>query len=58
MAVYEYECSNCKRIMEAFQKITDAPMEKCIFCGGGLKKLISNNTFILKGEGWFKNNSK
>ncbi len=53
MPVYEYQCQECGRIEEAFQKISDAPLESCPQCKGGLKKLISHSTFHLKGSGWY-----
>ena len=58
MPIYEYKCKKCKKIIEAFQKITDPPLKKCEFCGGKLIKLISRNSFILLGSGWFATSSK
>ncbi|MFH2093507.1 MAG: zinc ribbon domain-containing protein [Pseudomonadota bacterium] len=53
MPVYEYQCSECGKIEEAFQKISEAPLETCSFCKGHLKKLISQSSFHLKGSGWY-----
>ncbi len=53
MPVYEYECGQCGRIQEAFQKISDAPLETCDHCSGRLRKLISQSSFHLKGSGWY-----
>ncbi len=53
MPIYEYECSSCEKIFEVIQKITDDPLEKCPDCGKEIKRLISRNSFILKGTGWF-----
>jgi putative FmdB family regulatory protein len=53
MPVYEYQCRDCKEIKEAFQKISDPPLTTCSHCNGGLKKLISQSTFHLKGSGWY-----
>ncbi len=53
MPIYEYECSDCGALTEAWQKITDPPLEKCDKCGGQLRKLISQSTFHLKGTGWY-----
>ncbi|PIE61031.1 MAG: FmdB family transcriptional regulator [Desulfobacterales bacterium] len=53
MPVYEYQCQECGHIEEAFQKISEAPLEHCSQCKGGLKKLISHSTFHLKGSGWY-----
>ncbi len=53
MPVYEYQCTECGQIEEAFQKISDSPLETCSHCKGHLKKLISQSTFHLKGSGWY-----
>lgn len=53
MPVYEYQCTECSRIEEAFQKISDEPLTKCPHCQGKLKKLISHSSFHLKGSGWY-----
>lgn len=53
MPVYEYQCSECGQIEEAFQKISDPPLENCPQCRGSLKKLISQSSFHLKGSGWY-----
>ena len=53
MPVYEYQCTKCGQIEEAFQKISDSPLKTCSHCKGHLKKLISQSTFHLKGSGWY-----
>jgi putative FmdB family regulatory protein len=53
MPVYEYQCSVCKHIEEAFQKISDAPLTVCPRCQGSLNKIISHSAFHLKGSGWY-----
>lgn len=35
------------------QKITEKPLTICPSCGGVMKKLISNTSFVLKGSGWY-----
>ena len=51
--IYEYQCSNCGEIFEAFQKISDDPLTECRFCRGRVEKLISQSSFQLKGSGWY-----
>jgi len=51
--IYEYQCSKCSEIFEAFQKITDAPLSECKFCSGKVEKIISQSSFQLKGSGWY-----
>ncbi|HIJ21226.1 MAG TPA: zinc ribbon domain-containing protein [Deltaproteobacteria bacterium] len=53
MPIYEYECEKCGHHMEAIQKISDAPVSECELCNSGVKKLISQSTFHLKGTGWY-----
>jgi putative FmdB family regulatory protein len=53
MPIYEYECLACGKTTEAMQKFSDALLATCPECGGQLKKLISNTTFVLKGSGWY-----
>jgi putative FmdB family regulatory protein len=53
MPIYEYECSECGQIEEAFQKMSDPPLSKCKHCQGGLHKILSQSSFHLKGSGWY-----
>jgi putative FmdB family regulatory protein len=53
MPVYEYQCEACGQLEEAFQKISEPPLETCSSCNGHLKKLISQSSFHLKGSGWY-----
>lgn len=56
MPTYDYHCTECHHRMEAFQKITEAPLEVCPHChkpalkrgpGGGI-----GLSFV--GTGWYK----
>jgi putative FmdB family regulatory protein len=51
--IYEYQCSKCGEVFEAFQKIDDNPLTECKFCQGRVEKLISHSSFQLKGAGWY-----
>lgn len=53
MPIYEYECTKCGKHHEIMQNITAAPLSLCPACGGALKKMISNTSFVLKGSGWY-----
>ncbi|MBI5099464.1 MAG: zinc ribbon domain-containing protein [Nitrospirae bacterium] len=53
MPVYEYKCTKCDKKFEVMQKITEDPLTVCSSCGGVLKKLITNTSFVLKGSGWY-----
>jgi putative FmdB family regulatory protein len=53
MPIYEYQCENCEKHFEIFQKIADSPLTECRVCKGKLHKLISQCSFHLKGTGWY-----
>jgi putative FmdB family regulatory protein len=53
MPIYEYKCEKCGRESEVMQKMTEKPLIECEKCGGKLKKMISNTSFVLKGSGWY-----
>ena len=53
MPIYEYQCAECGKTFEIFQKMSDEPLTRCRACKGGLTKLISNCAFHLKGTGWY-----
>lgn len=53
MPIYEYQCTECGKTFEIFQKISDEPLTECKVCKGKLTKLISNCAFHLKGTGWY-----
>jgi len=53
MPFYEYECTKCNHQTGIFQKISDPPVKRCELCNGKMKRLISQNSFHLKGTGWY-----
>ena len=53
MPIYEYQCQDCERIEEVFQKVSDTALTTCPHCKGTLDKLISQSSFHLKGSGWY-----
>jgi putative FmdB family regulatory protein len=53
MPIYEYKCTKCHEQFEVMQKFSDDQLKKCESCGGKLKKLITNTSFVLKGSGWY-----
>lgn len=59
MPTYEYECTNCAYSFEAFQKITDSPLDKCPKCKKKLRRLISSGAgIIFKGSGFYATDYK
>ncbi len=58
MPIYEYSCAKCGKVLEVTQKMSDPPLKRhngaSPRCGGKLSKLMSTNSFHLKGTGWYK----
>jgi putative FmdB family regulatory protein len=56
MPTYEYHCKSCSHRLEAFQKITDAPLTECPQCKkNGLQRGIGGGqaSFQFKGKGFY-----
>lgn len=54
MPIYEYQCSACGHTLEAFQRMSEAPLVDCPKCNQpSLTKLVSAAGFQLKGTGWY-----
>jgi putative FmdB family regulatory protein len=60
MPIYEYRCKACDHHIEVMQSMSSDPLTTCDQCGApeGLKKLISNTSFVLKGSGWYATDYK
>jgi putative FmdB family regulatory protein len=54
MPTYEYECTNCNKVFEIFQKITDKPLKVCPKCNKKIHRLIGGGSgIIFKGTGFY-----
>ncbi len=54
MPTYEYECLHCGHTFEAFQSMTEKPLNKCPKCAKPVKRLIGAGTgIIFKGSGFY-----
>lgn len=59
MPIYEYQCRECEHVLDALQKIGEAPLSSCPACGeDALKRLLSAPRFRLKGGGWYETDFK
>ena len=52
MPIYEYDCKQCG-VFEVTQRISESPLTACPKCNGGVRRLISLTSFVLKGSGWY-----
>lgn len=50
--IKEYKCTICGDVVEIWDRFDEAPTT-CSECGGPIKKIMSKNTFHLKGPGWY-----
>ena len=54
MPTYEYECTNCNKVFDIFQKITDKPLKECPKCHKKINRLIGGGSgVIFKGSGFY-----
>lgn len=55
MPIYEYACSQCGKMNDVLQKVSDPAPSTCVACGaqGTLSKVVSRSSFVLKGGGWY-----
>lgn len=58
MPTYEYRCAKCGEHVEVFQSFSEAPLTKHTGCGGKLAKVLSPAGIVLKGSGFYRNDSR
>ena len=58
MPTYEYACNACGQRLEAVQSFTDDALTVCPECGGALRKVYGAVGIVLKGSGFYKNDSR
>lgn len=54
MPLYEYLCTDCKERTAKLQSFSASNRLKCPKCGGEARRVISQSSFQLKGDGWYK----
>lgn len=54
MPTYEYKCLSCGTHFDAFQKMSESPLEKCVECKGKVRRVVSGGSgLIFKGSGFY-----
>jgi len=54
MPIYAYKCTSCGQSKDVLQKISDAQLTVCPFCGEAtFAKQVTAAGFQLKGSGWY-----
>lgn len=54
MPTYEYECLSCGTHFDAFQKMSDSPLDRCLQCKGSVRRIVSGGSgLIFKGSGFY-----
>lgn len=58
MPTYVYECNKCGDEFEIYQSFTEEPLRKHPGCGGKVAKVFQPVGIVLKGSGFYKNDSR
>ncbi len=58
MPTYEYACTSCGHRFEAVQSFSDPALTACPACRGSLRKVFGNVGIVLKGNGFYKTDSR
>ena len=54
MPTYEYACSTCHHRFEAWQKMSDEPLNICPECGAHIRRVLYPAGIVFKGSGFYK----
>ncbi|HOF86247.1 MAG TPA: zinc ribbon domain-containing protein [Treponemataceae bacterium] len=58
MPTYDYECDSCGHRFEAFQKMSDTPLDTCPECGKRVRRVLSGGVGIsFRGSGFYVTDS-
>jgi putative FmdB family regulatory protein len=58
MPTYIYECSKCGDEFELYQSFSEEALKKHPGCGGKVAKVFQPVGIVLKGSGFYKNDSR
>ena len=58
MPTYVYECAKCGDEFELYQSFSEDPLKKHPGCGGTVAKVFQPVGIVLKGSGFYKNDSR
>lgn len=58
MPTYVYQCPSCGERFEAWQKITDDPIDTCPTCGQPVHRVVFPVGLVFKGGGFYKTDSR
>jgi putative FmdB family regulatory protein len=55
MPIYEYRCTECQQLFEEWSKHVEDSNKSynCPICKGQARRIMSNTSFALKGDGWY-----
>jgi putative FmdB family regulatory protein len=54
MPTYEYLCETCSHRFEAWQKMSDQPLQSCPECGHHIRRVFYPAGIVFKGSGFYK----
>ena len=54
MPIYEYLCPKCRKIFDEWTaSANDDTAEACPYCATPASRVMSQTSFVLKGDGWY-----
>jgi putative FmdB family regulatory protein len=58
MPLYDYQCSNCQKVVEVRHGFNDSYSDPCAACGGELKRVFNPAPIVFKGSGFYITDSR
>ncbi len=58
MPLYDYQCSNCKKVVEVRHGFNDTYAEPCPACGGQFQRVFNPAPIVFKGSGFYITDSR
>jgi putative FmdB family regulatory protein len=58
MPLYDYQCSNCQKVVEVRHGFNDTHEEPCPSCGGSLNRVFNPAPIVFKGSGFYITDSR
>jgi putative FmdB family regulatory protein len=55
---YEYQCVECGKVQEAFQKMSDPPLDECKSCHGKVRRVFHPVAVHFKGSGFYATDNR
>lgn len=58
MPLYDYQCNNCKNVVEIRHGFDDVHTGACPACGGQMQRVFNPAPIVFKGSGFYVTDSR